>query len=123
MSSNIRVTSIVGRFLEHSRIYYFRNGGKEEIYAGSADLMPRNLHRRVEVLFPVKNPALLRRLRDEVLGGYLADQANARVMQADGSYEWTQRAERPSAEDAHARFISQYGPVAVPRPEKSQADD
>ena len=56
VSENIRVTSIVGRFLEHSRIFYFRNGGEEEIYLGSADLMPRNLNRRVELIFPVEDP-------------------------------------------------------------------
>ena len=57
VSDNIRVLSIVGRFLEHSRIFYFRNGGQEEVYLGSADLMPRNLDRRVEILFPVETPA------------------------------------------------------------------
>ena len=86
VSDNIRVTSIVGRFLEHSRILYFRNGGAEEIYLGSADLMPRNLNRRVEALFPVESPRLLARLRDEILGTYLADEASARRMRSDGSY-------------------------------------
>jgi polyphosphate kinase len=87
VSENIRVTSIVGRFLEHSRIYYFRNAGKEEIYLGSADLMPRNLNRRVEVIFPVREPGLVRCLRDEVLATYLADVVKARYMQPDGSYQ------------------------------------
>ena len=87
VSENIRVTSIVGRFLEHSRIYYFRNGGKEEIYLGSADLMPRNLNRRVEVLFPVEDQKLLRRMRDQILSVYLSDNVKARRMLADGSYE------------------------------------
>ena len=86
LSENIRVISIVGRFLEHSRIYYFRNGGNEQIYLGSADLMPRNLDRRVEVLFPVENPKLIRQLRDQVLAVYLADNVKAREMQADGTY-------------------------------------
>lgn len=86
LSENIRVTSIVGRFLEHSRIYYFRNGGDEEIYLGSADLMPRNLNRRVEVLFPVRGSKLIRHLRDDVLATYLADAVKARHMQPDGSY-------------------------------------
>jgi polyphosphate kinase len=86
VSENIRVTSIVGRFLEHSRIYYFRNGGQEELYMGSADLMPRNLDRRVEVIFPVSDPKLLRHLRDDVLSVYLADTVKARHMQASGSY-------------------------------------
>ena len=86
-SENIRVVSIVGRFLEHSRIYYFRNGGAEQVYLGSADLMPRNLDRRVETLFPVEDPALVRRLRDEILTTYLADNLKSHVMVADGSYE------------------------------------
>ena len=86
LSENIRVTSIVGRFLEHSRIYYFRNGESEEIYLGSADLMPRNLNRRVEVLFPVISPHVVGRVRDEILNPYLADHAGARHMRSDGSY-------------------------------------
>ena len=86
MSENIRVLSIVGRFLEHSRIFYFRNGGNEQIYLGSADLMPRNLDRRVEVLFPVENSRLIRQLRDQVLAIYLADNVKARLMQSDGTY-------------------------------------
>jgi polyphosphate kinase len=87
LSQNIRVTSVVGRFLEHSRIYYFRNGGQEEIYLGSADLMTRNLDRRVEVLFPVEDARLIRHLRDKVLVTYLADNVKARCLRADGSYE------------------------------------
>ncbi|HUI77819.1 MAG TPA: polyphosphate kinase 1 [Bryobacteraceae bacterium] len=86
VTENIRVTSIVGRFLEHSRIFCFANGGHEEIYLGSADLMPRNLNRRVEVLFPVSAPRLVARLHDEVLQVYLADDAGARHMRSDGSY-------------------------------------
>jgi polyphosphate kinase len=86
VSENIQVTSIVGRFLEHSRIYYFHNGGDEEIYLGSADLMPRNLNRRVEVLFPLEDARLIRRVRDEILTIYLADTIKARRMQSDGSY-------------------------------------
>ena len=86
ISETIRVRSILGRFLEHSRIYYFHNGGDELIYAGSADLMPRNLNRRVEVLFPIENRRMIRRLRDRVLEKYLEDEAGARIMQPDGSY-------------------------------------
>ena len=86
VSDTIRVTSIIGRFLEHSRIYYFLNCGQEEAYLGSADLMPRNLDRRVEVLFPVLDRRLLRTLRDEILSIYLADNVRARHMQADGTY-------------------------------------
>jgi len=87
VSENIRVISIVGRFLEHSRVYYFHNGGSAECYLGSADLMPRNLDRRVEVLFPVEDPALIERLRREILHTYLHDNVKARIMQSDGSYK------------------------------------
>lgn len=86
ISENIRVTSIMGRFLEHSRIYYFRNGGMEEIYLGSADLMPRNIDRRVEVLFPVEDPKLIAQIRDQILAYYLQDNLSARLLQHDGSY-------------------------------------
>src|SRR5215469_6954694 len=78
VSSRIRVRSIVGRFLEHSRIFYFENGGESEIYLGSADWMQRNLYERVEVLFPVKDPALKQRIIGEVLGAYLEDTRTAR---------------------------------------------
>src|SRR5580700_1449371 len=80
VSDNVRVISIVGRFLEHSRIYYFHNGGHEEIYLGSADFMSRNLHHRVELLFPVENKRIMARLRDDILAKYLADNRNARHM-------------------------------------------
>jgi polyphosphate kinase len=90
LSENIHVTSIVGRFLEHSRIYYFRNGGQEEVFLGSADLMPRNIDRRVEVLFPVEDSRLVRQLRDEVLAIYLSDNVKSRRMNSDGSYSRVQ---------------------------------
>ena len=86
LSDHIRITSIVGRFLEHSRIYYFQNDGKEEVYMGSADLMTRNLDRRVEILFPIENPQMIRHVRDDILNMYLADTRKARVMQPDGKY-------------------------------------
>ena len=90
ISDNIRVVSLVGRFLEHSRIYYFGNGGEgegDEILIGSADLMQRNLDHRVEVLVPVEDRTLLAHLRDVVLPAYLRDTANARVLLSDGRYE------------------------------------
>jgi len=87
VSDNINVTSIVGRYLEHSRLYYFLNGGKDEIYLGSADLMQRNLDHRVEVVFPLEKVEHVRYLRDQVLEKYLQDNLRARVMQPDGSYE------------------------------------
>jgi polyphosphate kinase len=86
LSENIRVISIVGRYLEHSRIYYFLNDGSEEIYMGSADLMPRNLNRRVEVIFPVEDSRMIRNIRDDILETYLVDNLKARFMQSDGSY-------------------------------------
>jgi polyphosphate kinase len=87
ISDNITVRSIVGRFLEHSRVYYFGNGGDEEVYIGSADLMPRNLDRRVESLVPVISRRIVRYLRDTLLEKYLGDNCTARLGRADGSYE------------------------------------
>jgi polyphosphate kinase len=91
VSDNIRVISIVGRFLEHSRVYYFRNNGNEEIYSGSADLMPRNLDRRVETIWPILDPQLRNRVRDEVLLLQLRDNVKARVLGADGAYHYVAR--------------------------------
>ena len=85
VSDRIRVRSIVGRFLEHSRIFYFANGGEEEVYLGSADWMPRNLYERVEVMFPIKDPMLRERVRHEILEAYLADTVKARILRRDGS--------------------------------------
>ena len=86
ISENIRVVSVVGRFLEHSRVFYFRNGGDEEVYLGSFDLMPRNLNGRVELMFPVGDPRLVEIAREEILAAYLADRVKAREMSADGTY-------------------------------------
>jgi polyphosphate kinase len=86
VSERIRVRSIVGRFLEHSRIFSFANDGKPEVYCGSADWMPRNLFERCEVVFPVDDPELSARLREEILGAYLKDNLKARLLQPDGRY-------------------------------------
>lgn len=86
LSERIRVRSIVGRFLEHSRIFHFANAGTDEIYCGSADWMPRNLAERCEVVFPVAQQDLKRRLRDEILNAYLCDNTKARLLQPDGEY-------------------------------------
>ncbi|HET8921445.1 MAG TPA: polyphosphate kinase 1 [Candidatus Acidoferrum sp.] len=86
ISSRIRVRSIVGRFLEHSRIFYFENGGKPEIYLGSADWMARNLYERVEVLFPLKDPQHCERIYTQILASCLADTRKARMLGADGRY-------------------------------------
>jgi polyphosphate kinase len=87
VSDNIRVTSIVGRYLEHSRIYYFANGGDNEIYMGSADLMPRNLDRRVETIFPVDSPEIKTRILEEILAVQMRDNLKTRELQPDGSYK------------------------------------
>jgi polyphosphate kinase len=86
VSDRIRVRSIVGRFLEHSRIYYFANDGEEEIYMGSADWMPRNLYERVEVLVPLRDELLRDRVRHEILDAYLADNLKARILLRDATY-------------------------------------
>lgn len=101
LSENITVTSIVGRFLEHPRIFYFRNGGGGEILLGSADLMPRNLDRRVEQLFPVEDPDLRDALRDHVLLVHLKDNVQSRRLLRDGSYE------RVRPQDGEAKLNSQ----------------
>jgi len=106
VSDNIQVTSIVGRFLEHSRIYYFGNGGNEEIYLGSADLMPRNLNRRVEVLFPVQDKNLIRVLKDDILGTYMKEQAKARHMQPDGKYVRNANSGKKGALNSQEAFIA-----------------
>lgn len=97
VSENIRVTSIVGRYLEHSRIYYFFNGGQEQIYLGSADLMERNLNRRVELLFPLENPDYIRQIIEDVLNVYLRDNQLGYALQPQGNYEHKVpgRGERP----------------------------
>ena len=104
VSDRIRVRSIVGRFLEHSRIYYFANGGDEEVYLGSADWMPRNLYERVEVISPVKDELLRQRIRQEILEAYLADNVKARLLQKDGHYihAWQAQGRRkpPASSDA-----------------------
>jgi polyphosphate kinase len=86
VSHNIKVRSIVGRYLEHSRIYYFANGGDEEIYIGSADWMPRNLYERVEVLVPLRDEMLRERVRREILDAYLMDNRKSRILLPDGNY-------------------------------------
>ena len=86
MSERIRVRSIVGRFLEHSRIFWFANAGADEVYAGSADWMGRNLYERCEVVFPIDDPVLSKRVREEIIGAYLRDDCKARFLQSNGDY-------------------------------------
>lgn len=104
LSETIRVRSVVGRLLEHSRAYYFANGGEEEVYTGSSDWMARNLDRRVEVIAPVLDPSLRRYLKDVVLDSYLRDNVKAREMQPDGSYVRVRPAPGEEAFDAQSHF-------------------
>lgn len=107
VSENIRVVSVVGRFLEHSRIYYFRNGGDEELFAGSADWMPRNLDGRVEVIFPIEDEVHRRALRDEVLFFQLRDNVQARLLLPDGSYGRLSPGDGEEAVDSQATFLAE----------------
>jgi len=105
VSENIRVTSIVGRFLEHSRIYYFHNHGDEEILLGSADIMPRNLDGRVEVLFPVEDERLRCSIRDEILDLHLRDNVRTRLLAADGTYTRLEPVDKKHAVDSQASLL------------------
>lgn len=109
VSENINVTSIVGRFLEHPRIYYFRNGGDEEMLLGSADLMPRNLYRRVETLFPVEDVKIRTSIRDEILNIHLKDNVKARKMLPDGSYERVKPGENEGPLNSQEWMIKKRG--------------
>src|SRR2546421_304752 len=104
LSENIRVISIVGRFLEHSRIYYFANNGQPDLYLASADWMPRNFLRRVEVAFPIIDPALRDRVINEVLPNFLTDRVKARELQPDGSY----RRLKPEGKEPRAQAQWQF---------------
>ena len=104
LSENINVISIVGRFLEHSRIYYFLNNGKERMYMGSADVMPRNLNERVEVLFPIEDMGLVRHVRDNILSVYMQDNMKSRVMLGDGTFKHLTPGQKPEV-NAQESFI------------------
>jgi len=121
LSSRIRVRSIVGRYLEHSRIFHFANGGDDEIYLGSADWMPRNLFERCEVVFPVRDPAARARIHDEILPAYLADTVKARLQQPDGTYSRALQALKDAPEFSAQDFLMQLADgkaeiVAIPEP-------
>lgn len=121
ISDRIRVRSVVGRFLEHSRIFVFANGGEREIYLGSADWMPRNLFERCEVVFPVRDPAAKDRIHDEILAAYLADTLKARLQQPDGTYLRANKVLKDVAPFASQEFLMQLaegkaGLDAIPKP-------
>ena len=104
LSDNIRVRSIVGRFLEHSRVFYFANGGDDDVYIGSADWMTRNLNKRVEVVTPILDANLKRHLKDVVLVAYLKDNVKARILNADGFYERVPMAEGEAPFNSQLHF-------------------
>jgi polyphosphate kinase len=133
VSHNIRVRSIVGQFLEHSRIYYFENNGDAEIYMGSADWMPRNLYERVEVIVPLRDEMLRSRVRHEILDAYLSDNRKARTLLSDGTYipVWQpvhgKRNRRPptgtasfSSQDFLMSVAEGKAPALMPAPPASQ---
>jgi polyphosphate kinase len=105
LSDNIRLRSIVGRFLEHARIYYFENGGKPIVLLGSADWMPRNFFRRVEMVFPIEDAVLRQRIIDEVLSSELRDNVDARELQPDGTYAAPVRAPNEESFSAQKYFM------------------
>ncbi|MCA9860130.1 MAG: RNA degradosome polyphosphate kinase, partial [Thermomicrobiales bacterium] len=107
-SENIRVRSVIGRFLEHSRIYYFGNGGNDEIYLGSADLMERNLDRRIEVVFPVEDPELLAYLRDSILPLYLDDVENSWTLDRSGAWSMLRTYGEASTRDVQSELMQLY---------------
>jgi polyphosphate kinase len=121
LSERIRVRSIVGRFLEHSRIFHFANGGDDEIYLGSADWMPRNLFERCEVVFPVRDAAAKARIHDEILPSYLADTVKARIQQPYGTYLRASKIDKDAPVFSSQDFLMQLaeGKVdlgAIPKP-------
>lgn len=104
-SDNIRVVSIVDRFLEHSRIFYFESDGKRDVYVSSADWMNRNFQRRVEVMFPVEDPKLRARIVEEILQISLCDNLRVRKLRKDGSYERVQPMPQEQTLRSQARFV------------------
>ena len=113
LSETIRVRSIVGRFLEHSRIFSFVNGGEPAMYCGSADWMPRNLYERCEVMFPVLEPDLATRLREEILDAYLKDTLKARLLNPDGCYVRPPKGLPPFSAQQH---LMELASEVVPEP-------
>ncbi len=126
MSERIRVRSIVGRFLEHSRIFHFANGGENEIYLGSADWMPRNLFERCEVVFPVRDPAARARIHNEILPAYMADTIKARLQQPDGTYLRASKVFKDAKPFSSQEFLMQLAEGkadldAIPKPIAAKA--
>ena len=108
LSENIKVRSIMGRFLEHTRVIYFYNSGEENIYLSSADWMPRNFFRRVEICFPINDPVLKQRVKTEIFKNYMADNSQSWLLQKDGSYKRQQRSLRSKARSAHQVLLDKF---------------
>jgi polyphosphate kinase len=108
-TDNIRVRSIIGRFLEHSRVFYFRKGEEEDLYLSSADWMNRNMVRRVELAWPVTDPVQRQRIVDECLVAYLHDGVDAWDMGADGTYTHFMGDGRTPVYGAQAALMARYG--------------
>jgi polyphosphate kinase len=117
ISDNIRVVSIVGRFLEHSRVFYCMNNGSPEIHFSSADLMGRNLNRRVELLFPIEDPAIAERMKRELIDTALRDNVRARLLNADGTHSRVMPSEGEESFDSQLVTIqSRSSKASHPRP-------
>ncbi|HEY4758681.1 MAG TPA: polyphosphate kinase 1, partial [Chthoniobacterales bacterium] len=114
LSENIRVISIVGRFLEHSRIFYFENGGQPRVFLSSADWMPRNFYRRIELAFPIETPALRDQIINDVIPAFLNDRVKARELQPDGTY----RRLKPEGEEPRRQAQWQFREVSRERTKK-----
>ena len=108
LSENIRVRSIIGRLLEHSRVFYFHSGGREELFIASADWMSRNFFRRIEICTPVENPAIKQRIMREALTLALADNRKAWLMQPDGSYIRATAQEGEEGLDMQETLLTEY---------------
>src|SRR6266516_3399835 len=121
LSENIRVFSIVGRFLEHSRIYYFENAGQREVYLSSADWMPRNFFRRVEIAFPIEQPDLRDEIIDGILPKFVHDRVKARELQPDGSYRRLKPEGKEPREQAQLQFRERSRRLAekTPKPKRT----
>ena len=105
LSENIEVISVIDRFLEHSRVYYFHAGGEHKVFLASADWMPRNMDRRIEIAFPIENKELRARLITEVMQTAWGDNVKARVLKSDGKYEMRKRAHGEPELRSQIRFI------------------
>ena len=115
LTDNIRVRSVIGRFLEHPRVFYFRQGEKENLYLSSADWMNRNMMRRIELAWPVRDAALRQQIIDECLVAYLHDNRDAWTLGSDGTYT---RAPHPlDGNGAQNALMARYGPPALALPE------